>query len=275
LSVASETQSAESARHRVLIHLAQACILSAFLAWWQWAPSISALRAEFKFLDPYFISSPQLVAVEIKRLLVGGAGITPIWSALGTTLAACLIGTLIGGLLGLLAGLLLSNYKNTREIVMPFLMVLNTIPRIALIPIIVIIEGPTAASTSISCITLVFFVVFFNAFEGGRGISPELIQSARLLDATTFDIVFRVRLRYVAAWSFVAIPNAISYGIIGGVTAEILTGSNGIGSVLTQALSTANSTLTVAVVIILAAVSGTAIALASMLRGRLLHWWAA
>ena len=71
------------------------------------------------------------------------------------------------------AGLFTSNYQALSEVLRPFILAFNAVPRIALIPIIVIIFGPTQTATTFTAITIVFFVVFFNAYEGGRSVRPR------------------------------------------------------------------------------------------------------
>jgi NitT/TauT family transport system permease protein len=114
--------------------------------------------------------------------------------------------------------------------------------------------------------------VFFNALEGGRQIPAATVQNVKILGARGFQIMLHVRLPYVMAWTFAALPNAIAFGIVSVVTAEILSGGVGLGGLLSQAINTVDSTLTFAIVTILAVVGATAVIVASRLRVRVLHW---
>lgn len=261
------------ARRTLLIWLVRLAVIVAFLATWQWGPEVGFLTSWLNFLDPFYISSPAKVATEVWNLLTGSGGNPTIWPYLGTTIAASMIGTAVGVVLGAAGGLLLSNSDFAASVCRPFIIAINAIPRVALIPVIVIIAGPTATSSAITAVIIVVFIVFFNAFEGGRSIAPEMIQNARILGAGNASVMARVRLPYVLAWTFATLPNAISFGLVGAVTAEILTGATGVGQLLQTAVSTINATLTFGIVVILAVVGVLLVMLTTLARGRLLRWW--
>jgi NitT/TauT family transport system permease protein len=247
-------------------------IVAVLLAAWQWLPQ-TPLHSAFVFLDPFYISSPDAVARELWGLFTGANSVDPVWPYLAASLEAAIIGLAAGTAIGALAGLLLSNSRNADRVLSPFIVAVNAVPRIALIPVIVIIVGPTRLSSVVTAITVVFFVVFYNAYEGGRKVSPEMLRSARLLGYSSKAIMLRIRLRYVIAWTFAALPNAISFSLLAVVTAEVLTGAEGIGKLIVTALDTISATLTFAVVIILAVVGVVLTAAGTLARSRLLFWW--
>jgi NitT/TauT family transport system permease protein len=247
-------------------------IIAVVLAAWQWLPK-TPLHGPFPFLDPFYISSPAAVARELWNLFTGANSTDPVWPYLAATLEAAIIGLAAGTVIGVLVGLLLSNSRNADRILAPFIVAVNAVPRIALIPIIVIIVGPTRLSSIVTAITVVFFVVFYNAYEGGRKISPEMLRSARLLGYSSKAIMLRIRLRYVTAWTFAILPNAISFSLLAVVTAEVLTGAEGIGKLIVAALDTISATLTFALVIILAVAGVILTGAGTLIRSRLLYWW--
>jgi NitT/TauT family transport system permease protein len=255
------------------VRLTQLAILVAFLALWQWLPSIGFLRAHVKFLDPYFISSPSQTASTLLSLMRGTDGYASVWPAAWSTAIATLVGTAVGTVLGAVVGLITSNFKTLSDILRPFILALNAVPRIALIPIIVIMFGPTKTATITTAVTVVFFLVFFNAFEGGRSVRPEILENARILGAKPLTIMWQVRRPYTQAWTIASLPNAVSFGLVAVVTAELLTGTNGMGRVLLESVTTVQSSLTFAVVVILSVFGLVLVALAELLRRYLLHWW--
>lgn len=259
-------------KRRTLVLPWQLALLCALLAAWQWVPEIPGIRRVSSTFDPFFISSPSRVGAEIVRLVAGTNGIS-IVGPLGTTLKSTFIGTGIGTLIGVLAGLVLSNSSTLARVLRPFIDAANATPRIALIPIIIIIFGPTATASSVTAALLVIFIVFFNALEGGRSIPRAVIDNCRILGAGPAEIMLRVRLPYVLAWTFAAMPNAISFGLVGVVTAELLTGVNGMGGVLSTAINSVQATLTFGVVAILSVVGLVLVGVTSIVRQRVLHWW--
>lgn len=258
---------------RARVRLTQAGIVAVALLGWQFLPQISALQDVSKAFDPYFVSSPALVAHKLGDLFTGADGSPLIWSYVFPTVLASLLGTVIGMVLGALCGLVLSNFAFASETLRPFIIAINATPRVALVPIIVIVFGPTLGSSVIVSVLVVFFVAFFNAYEGGTSVREELVQNARLLGAGDWKVLTTIRLPFVMAWTLAGLPLAVTFAVITVVTAEILTGYPGLGSLLLQASTTADSSLTFAVVLVLAVVGVVIVVAADAVRNRILHWW--
>lgn len=249
-------------------------IVVVVLAGWQWVPQMAGASSRYPFLDPFFVSSPSRVATELKSMLGSGApGAPSIWAPLERTLVTALVGTLAAIVVGAIGGLLCSNWLLLNRVARPFLVFLNALPKVALIPIIVLIAGSSASSDAATAFLVVLFLVFFNAYEGGCSVPEAILQNAEVLGAPSIDKMVRVRFPFVLAWTFAVLPNAISFGLVGTVTAELFTGSSGIGNVLIVALSTSNADLTFAVVVLLSVVGVLLVLLTDLLRRRVLHWW--
>jgi NitT/TauT family transport system permease protein len=247
-------------------------ILAAAILGWEYLPQIEFFSSRFKWLNPFFVSSPTRVYHQISRLMTGGDNTAVVWPYLLRTLEGTLAGGVIGILIGAVLGAFLSNNERLSEIMSVYVTVLNAVPRIALIPVIVIIFGTGVKSSIVTCILVVFFLAFFNAFEGGRSVPRPVLQNARVLGATNRQIMLRVRFPYVIMWVFAMIPNGIAFALISVVTAELLTGTQGMGGLMLQALETVNSSLTFAVVVLLSAMGVVLVTLAERLKRRVLHW---
>jgi NitT/TauT family transport system permease protein len=251
----------------------QVLVLIAILAAWQWLPSIHALRNFSVAFDPFFISSPDRVYHRVSDLLTGAGSTPAVWPNLWVTLKATLIGVAIGTVTGAIAGLVLSNNDTLERVANPFVAFFNSMPRVALVPIFVIIAGPTATASALVAVVVVFFLVFYNAFAGGSSVPIQTVQNAQLLGASPSEVMRQVRLPYVMVWTFTALPNALSFGLVAVVTAEILTGQIGMGALLAQSINTVDSTLTFSVVVILSLVGVLLVTLADLVKARALHWW--
>src|SRR5690606_32532453 len=116
---------------------------------WEFAPQIPALRAAIPIFDPYFISSPTAIVKHMGALAVGDNTVL-VWPYFYATLEASIIGILVGSSAGALAGLILSNSPTLNLIARPFLVAFNAVPRVALIPIIVLIVGPNQSASIIT-----------------------------------------------------------------------------------------------------------------------------
>lgn len=255
------------------VRLAQLALAAALIAAWQYLPEIDFLATRYKFLDRFFISSPGQVIRRIGDLLTGTNDYTSVRKPLELTVRDAVIGIAIGLVVGAVLGLTLSASPTGAAIFRPFVVVFSAIPRIALVPVIVIVFGPTERSSMFSSAIVVFFVVFFNAFEGGRTVKTELLDNAYLLGASNRATMLRVRLPYVLAWTIVALPAAAGYGLVGSVVTEILVGVPGMGQQLITSLESADATSTIALAIMLAALGIVLTAIATFLRSRLLFWW--
>jgi NitT/TauT family transport system permease protein len=255
------------------VGLAQVALAVVILLLWEYLPAVPFLSDRFNFFNRFFISSPTMVAVRVWDLIVGTTAYPSVLSPLWLTVRDALIGLLIGVVAGALVGLVLSSSQLAAAIFQPFVVVFSAVPRIALIPITVVALGPTSKSSIFSAAVIVFFAVFFNAFEGGRSVSHEVIDNAWVLGASGRDSMLRVRLPYVLAWTIVALPGAAGYGLVGAVVTEILVGIPGMGQQLLQSLNDANATTTIALAIMLAVLGVVLTTVAAFIRSKALFWW--
>lgn len=247
-------------------------LLISLLGLWQFLPQLPSVRQIAPALDPFFISSPVAVAGKVVDLAIGRDA-PLVWPFLGFTLWSMFIGGSLGIFIGVGSGLALSNDARLRKVLSPFIAALAATPRVALVPIFIILFGPTMASSVATSVLVVFFTVFFNAFVGGSSVPREVMQSAWLLGATKLDMMLRLRLRYVVVWAFAALPNAISFALISVITAEILSGSGGMGRLIIQSLAWSDSTLTFALVLLLSVLGASFVSISARVKRRVLHWW--
>jgi NitT/TauT family transport system permease protein len=251
----------------------QFVILAAFLAIWQFAPDWPWLVKHVSFFNRIFISSPVEVVKTLNELLFTGQNNIPlVWPYLRVTVEATVFGCVIGLTLGAFFGLLFSNSPALGSISRPFIVVANSIPRVALIPIFVLLFGATIKASTVNVAIVVFFIGFFNAYEGGITINQAVIDNAKLLGAKPIDVMWSVRRPMVIAWTFAAVPNAISFGLAVAVTTELLTGIQGIGTLLLTATSNIESSLTFALIVILCVVGLIMYWGATWSKSRILHW---
>jgi NitT/TauT family transport system permease protein len=260
-------------RASAIVNLWRLACVVVVLAAWQYLPDIGWLSAHYHVFDPFVISSPSRVASNLGKLATGSDGVVSIWAFLWYTVKATAIGVAIGVGAGVVLALIFSQYAMLAKILSPFISFVNATPRIALIPIFVILVGPTITMSVITAFLVVFFIAFYNGLTGGLSIPRQIIDNARLLGASSTEIALQIRLPYVLAWVCASLPNAISFGLVTVVTAEILTGQPGMGQLITTALTNSDASLTFSVVITLAVVGSLFVFASELLQRRLLHWW--
>ena len=264
----AQTRRAERKR-RVRITIWQVGILAALLIAWETLTRVPWLVAHTAF-DPFFISQPSRVAVRLWQWLQPGP--QSVWPHLIMTLEATFLGLIVGVGSGFLVGMALSRNRLVADILNPFIVAFNSMPRIAFVPLITMFFGLGIWSKVVTSWFVVFFLVFFNTYKGGRSVERELLDFCRTLGGTPRQILWRVRVPTAAAWTFAALPNAISFALIGVVLAEFVGSTTGMGYLMITALATLNATDMFASVTLLSVVGIGLVYGVTMIERRLLHW---
>lgn len=259
----------QATRRRLRITLWQLLILGCLLGAWEGLTRIPWFVQNTLF-DPFFISQPSRVAVRLWEWLQPGP--RSVWPHLWLTLQATLIGLVVGVGSGFAVGLALSRSQFLAGVFNPFIVAFNSMPRIAFVPLITMFFGLGLASKVVTSWFVVFFLVFFNTYKGGRSVERELVDFCRTLGGSPRQILWRVRIPTAAAWTFAALPNAISFALIGVVLAEFVGSTTGMGYLMITALATLNATDMFAAVTLLSIVGIVLVYLVTWLERRLLHW---
>ena len=263
-----ETRRAARQR-RIRITLWQVAILAFLLGIWELLTRIPWFVQNTPF-DPFFISQPSRVAVRLWAWLQPGPA--SVWPHLLLTLEATFLGLVVGVGSGFVVGMLLSRNRTLADILNPFIVAFNSMPRIAFVPLITMFFGLGITSKVVTSWFVVFFLVFFNTYKGGRSVERELLDFCRALGGSPRQILWRVRIPTAAAWTFAALPNAISFALIGVVLAEFVGSTTGMGYLMITALATLNATDMFASVTLLSVVGIGLVYSVTQLERRLLHW---
>jgi NitT/TauT family transport system permease protein len=182
-------------------------------------------------------------------------------------------GFLVGVSTGFVTGLVLGRNDRLASIFEPYIIAFNSVPRIALVPLITMIGFGLLAKIVLAW-TIVFFIVFFNTFQGARSVDADLIHSARFLGGTDRQIMRTVIVPSALAWTFASLTPSISFALIGVVVGEFLGGESGggLGFLIIQSLGTLNAA-DMMVALIALGVIGIAMALGiKQIEKRLLRW---
>ncbi len=161
-----------------------------------------------------------------------------IYPHLLVTLVETLLAFGLGTLLGLGTGLWLALSPLTSAILDPYIKAANSMPRVVLAPIFAMWFGLGIWSKVALAITLVFFVVFFNVYQGVREVSPVVLANARMLGAGSRQLLRQVYLPSATSWVFSSLHNSIGLAFVGAVVGEYLGSARGIGYLILQAEGT-------------------------------------
>ncbi len=225
------------------------------------------------WIDPFFISRPSAIVERFAYLASGDVRLT-IWQMALSTVQSTLWGFLVGVSTGFIVGLGLGRNRYLARIFEPYIIAFNSLPRIALVPLITMIFGFGLAAKVVLAWTIVFFIVFFNTFQGARAVDAELIHAARFLGASERQIMKTVIVPSVLAWTFASLTPSISFALIGVVVGEFLGGESGggLGFLIIQSLGTLNAA-DMMVALLALGVIGIVLALGiRQLEIRLLRW---
>jgi len=133
-----------------------------------------------RFIDPFWISSPSLVFGYLWEVISDGS----LFGHLAITLYETFTGFFIGALAGIGFGFLLARKETLAQVLDPFIVAFNGIPRIALAPIFIIWFGIGPNSKIILVVIVVFFLTFFNTYSGVKGVDLELKNILRVMGAS-------------------------------------------------------------------------------------------
>ncbi len=195
-----------------------------------------------------------------------------LWVATSVTLKNTFFGFLTGVTSGFAGGLILGRSDRLSAIFQPFITAVNSIPRIALAPIIVLAFGIGDTSKIVTSWIVVVFLVFFNTFEGARSIDEGFINAARLLGATEWQITRTVVIPSTMAWVFASLSPAISFALIGVIVGEFIGAERGIGRLIMESEARGEASGMMVAVIVLMLVGVVLTTLIRRLQSYLLRW---
>jgi NitT/TauT family transport system permease protein len=223
-----------SSASNVALRVWQVLLLAGLFVFWHVATSPTLLPS-FYFGDPYraafFFGEPLKVLARIWNWFAGGDIYGHLWVTLLETMLAFVIGTVFGLVMGL--WLALSPFASA--LLDPYIKGLNSMPRVILAPIFAVWFGLGIASKVALGVTLVFFIVFFNVYQGVREVSPVVLANARMLGASSRQLLRFVFLPSAMSWVFASLHNSVGLAFVGAVVGEYLGSAAGVGYLILQA----------------------------------------
>jgi NitT/TauT family transport system permease protein len=232
------------------------------------ALSMWQLLAGAGILDKFFFSRPSEIAVRVWHWISTGS----IWTHLAVTLTEAALSFLIGVGLGIGLGFLLARVTWLALLLDPYIRIFNALPRVVLAPIFLLWFGLGIWSKVALGVTVVFFIVFFNTYQGVREVDPVLLNNARMLGANERQLIRHVLIPSALTWIFSSLHISIGFAIIAVVVGEYLGASRGVGYVISQAEGVFDTTGVFAGMTVLAAVVLVVGAVVSRVERWLLRW---
>src|SRR6266404_1760398 len=201
-------------------------------------------------LDKFFFSRPTDIAGRIIEWLKTGS----IWPHLLVTMEEAALAFTLGAASGVVLGFGLARAPRLAALLDPYIRVLNALPRVVLAPIFLLWFGLGIWSKVALGITVVFFIVFFNTHQGVRDVDPVVVNNARMLGASEWQLVRHVLVPSALTWVFSSLHISIGFAMIAVVVGEYLGASRGVGYLISQAEGTFDTTGVFAGMAVLSAV---------------------
>lgn len=264
-SAAKNAGRIKARRRSMSIWIGRVVLAVAVVGGWQWFTTAG-------WVDKFFFGQPSEIWDSLVKLFTEGTAFGTIWENLGVTAQEAFFGFLLGTFVGVILGILLGSNKYLSAVVGPYIRIVNSIPRIVLGSIFIVAFGLGVFPKILLAAVLVFFVVFFNAFQGVREVDQNLVANVRVLGASPYQVAMHVTIPSAMTWIIASLHTAFGFAIIGALVAEVLGAQKGIGLIISQAQGTFDPNTVFACMVIIAVVTLFAESLINVLEHRLLKW---
>ena len=235
-------------------------LLAVFVVWY--------ILTETEILPPFFFGKPVVVLEKTWEWFASGKIYSHLWITLVETALAFILGTL----LGLAIGLWLALAPTASALLDPYIKALNSMPRVILAPIFAVWFGLGIWSKVALGVTLVFFIVFFNVYQGVKEVSPVVLANARMLGASSRDLLRTVYLPSATSWVFSSLHTSVGMAFVGAVVGEYLGSAAGVGYLILQAEAVFDINTVFAGILVLTAFALALDAIVTLAEKRLLVW---
>lgn len=233
-----------------------------------WEATTGGFGLGLELWSPAIVARPSSSLGELGPYASSGL----LWKDLSTTLTEAMVGLALGIVGGLALGLLLGYWRRVAELVEPVLISLNSLPRIAIAPILLPLFGLGIGSKIALSLFTVFFIVFFNTYLGVRSVDPELVKVIRVIGGGRLDLARFVVLPSVFSWVFAALRTSVSFALTGAVVGEFVGASAGLGYRLNIAAGLLDTKRVYLILLILMLFAVALVEIAKRVEGRLLRW---
>ncbi|MEU5599896.1 ABC transporter permease [Streptomyces sp. NPDC020298] len=223
-------------------------------------------------VDPFFFGQPSGIWQRLIDLFQHGTQFGSFYSNIWTTIQEALVGFVVGSLAGIVFGVALGQSRYLSDVLGPYIKMVNAIPRIVLGSIFIVAFGIGVTPKILLAAVLVFFIVFFNAFQGVREVDRNVLANVRVLGASRMQITRHVIVPSALTWIIASLHSAFGFAIVGALVGEVLGAQSGLGLVIKTAQNNFDPNGVFATMLVIAVIVLGAEWLIGKLEHRLLAW---
>ena len=221
-----------------------------------------------KHVPAYILPSPPKVWRSLVKMFVKGTVYAHLW----TTTYEVILGFVIGAFSGIVLGYVFIKIDALKTMLMPYLIFLQTAPKIALVPLFVVWFGIGLVSKVVLIISMVLFPVLSGMMLGLESIPPDVRNLMKILKASKWQIFSQVEMQYSLPALFASLKVGIVQAVIGAIVAEWMSGKQGLGYILTYASSTYDTPMLLAGIIVTIVLGIVTYQVISVLEDKFLYW---
>lgn len=235
--------------------------IGVFVAIW-WA------YVAIKDVPAYILPKPSSVWKSMVEMFTKGTVYAHLW----TTTYEVILGFAVGALLGIILGYVFIKIDFLKTMLMPYLIFVQTAPKIALVPLFVVWFGIGLVSKVVLIISMVLFPVLSGMMLGLESIPPDVRNLMKVLKATKWQVFSKIEMQYSLPALFASLKVGIVQAVIGAIVAEWMSGKQGLGYILTYASSTYNTPMLLAGIIVTIILGIVTYEVINVLENKFLYW---
>jgi NitT/TauT family transport system permease protein len=230
------------------------------------------LTTRMGLVDKFFFGQPSGILQRLVTWTRDGTALGPLWEQVAVTMQETVLGFLAGAVLGVVIGVLLGRNRLLADVFSPYIKAANSIPRVVLGALFAISLGLDLRSKVATAAVLVFFVVFFNAFQGVREVDRNLIANARILGADSRRLTTEIVIPSAMSWIIASLHVSFGLALVGAVVGELFGATQGVGELIYSAKNNFDANGVFAGMLLLALVALVAESLIGALENQLIKW---
>lgn len=233
-----------------------------------WEAATGGFGPALRVVEPVLLARPSAAVAELGPYAASGL----LAKDLSFTLTAAFSGLALGMLGGIAVGLAVGYWRALADALEPVFVALNSMPRIALAPVLILAFGLGMTSKIFLSLFTVFFVIFFNTYLGVRSVDPELVKATRVMGASRAQLARYVILPSVFSWIFAALRTSVSFALTGAVVGEFVGSTAGLGYRMLIAYGLLDTERVYAILLLLMVIGTALVEIAKRVEGYLLRW---